>query len=125
MFAYIKEKQARSPVWQTGTVNCTGFISDVASYMGLRTPALPTLMYPEDLVKKIKELNGGRQEMASYTSAHWIAAFTFMLPLHVRGFATPRPPMLASPRAGCSPELLKQVIGVGFWKRPSNIVFGD
>ena len=33
-------------------LNCTGFISDVASYMGLRTPAL---MYPEDLVKAIKE----------------------------------------------------------------------
>jgi hypothetical protein len=70
VFAYIKEKQASSPVWQAGTVNCTGFISDVASYMGLRTPALPTLMYPEDLVKKIKELNGGRQEMAAYASAH-------------------------------------------------------
>jgi hypothetical protein len=38
--------------------------------MGLRTPALPTLMYPEDLVKAIKELNGGRQEMLSYASAH-------------------------------------------------------
>ena len=70
VFAYIKEKQASSPVWQAGTVNCTGFISDVASYMGLLTPALPTLMYPEDLVKKIKELNGGRQEMPSYASAH-------------------------------------------------------
>jgi hypothetical protein len=70
VFAYIKEKQASSPVWQAGTVNCTGFISDVASYMGLRTPALPTLMFPEDLVKAIKELNGGRQEMPSYASAH-------------------------------------------------------
>ena len=70
VFAYIKEKQASSPVWQAGTVNCTGFISDVASYMGLRTPTLPTLMYPEDLVKAIKELNGGRQEMPSYASAH-------------------------------------------------------
>ena len=56
VFAYIKQKQASSPIWQAGTVNCTGFISDVASYMGLRTPALPTLMYPEDLVKAIKEL---------------------------------------------------------------------
>ena len=70
VFAYIKQKQASSPIWQAGTVNCTGFISDVASYMGLRTPALPTLMYPEDLVKAIKELNGGRQEMPSYASTH-------------------------------------------------------
>src|SRR5260221_1718863 len=43
VFAYIKQKQANSPVWQAGTVNCTGFISDVAAYMGLRTPAVPTL----------------------------------------------------------------------------------
>jgi hypothetical protein len=70
VFAYIKQKQASSPIWQAGTVNCTGFISDVASYMGLRTPALPTLMFPEDLVNAIKELNGGRQEMPSYASAH-------------------------------------------------------
>jgi hypothetical protein len=69
VFAYIKQKQESSPVWQAGTVNCTGFISDVASYMGLRTPALPTLMYPEDVVKAIKELSG-RQEMPSYASAH-------------------------------------------------------
>src|SRR5216684_1738482 len=60
VFAYIKQKQASSPVWQARTVNCTGFISDVASYMGLRTPPFPTLMYPEDLVNAIKKLNGGR-----------------------------------------------------------------
>ena len=68
VFAYIKQKQANSPLWQAGTVNCTGFISDVASYMGLRTPAVPTLMYPEDLVKAIKKLNGGRQEVPAFAS---------------------------------------------------------
>ena len=68
VFAYIKQKQASSPIWQAGTVNCTGFISDVAAYMGLRTPAVPTLMYPEDLVKEIKKLNGGRQEAPAFAS---------------------------------------------------------
>jgi hypothetical protein len=68
VFAYIKQKQAHSPIWQAGTVNCTGFISDVANYMGLRTPAVPTLMYPEDLVNAIKKLNGGRQEMPAFAS---------------------------------------------------------
>ncbi len=68
VFAYIKHKQASSPVWQAGTVNCTGFISDVAAYMGLRTPAVPTLMYPEDLVNAIKKLNGGRQEAPAFAS---------------------------------------------------------
>jgi hypothetical protein len=69
VFAYIKQKQASSPLWQAGTVNCTGFISDVASYMGLRTPAMPTLMYPENLVKEIKKLNGGRTEAPAFASA--------------------------------------------------------
>jgi hypothetical protein len=68
VFAYIKQKQAHSPIWQAGTVNCTGFISDVANYMGLRTPQVPTLMYPEDLVNAIKKLNGGRQEMPAFAS---------------------------------------------------------
>jgi hypothetical protein len=68
VFAYIKQKQASSPIWQAGTVNCTGFISDVAAYMGLRTPAVPTLMYPEDLVNAIKKLNGGRQEAPGVAS---------------------------------------------------------
>jgi hypothetical protein len=68
VFAYIKRKQASSPIWQAGTVNCTGFISDVANYMGLRTPQMPTLMYPEDLVNAIKKLNGGRQEVPAFAS---------------------------------------------------------
>ena len=49
-------------------VNCTGFIADVANFMGLRTPTVPTLMYPEDLVNAIKKLNGGRQEMPAFAS---------------------------------------------------------
>ena len=68
VFAYIKRKQASSPIWQAGMVNCTGFISDVANFMGLRTPSVPTLMYPEDLVNAIKKLNGGRQEMPAFAS---------------------------------------------------------
>jgi hypothetical protein len=70
VFAYIKQKQANSPVWQAGMVNCTGFIADVANYMGLRTPSVPTLMYPEDLVNAIKRLNGGRSEMPAYASVN-------------------------------------------------------
>jgi hypothetical protein len=69
VFAYIKQKQASSPIWQAGTVNCTGFISDVAAFMGMRTPPFPTLMYPEDLVNAIKKLNGGRQEMTAFATA--------------------------------------------------------
>jgi len=69
VFAYIKQKQASSPLWQAGAVSCSGFVADVGSYMGLRTPAMPTLMYPENLVKEIKRLNGGRTEMPAYANA--------------------------------------------------------
>jgi hypothetical protein len=64
VFAYIKYKQAHSPVWTAGGINCTLFISDVANYMGLKTPLVPSLIYPETLVNDIKRLNGGRTEVS-------------------------------------------------------------
>ena len=59
VFAYIKKLQASSPIWSAETFNCTGFIGDIASYMGLKVPSrwLP----PEDYVNSLKEMNGGRQ----------------------------------------------------------------
>jgi hypothetical protein len=64
VFAYIKYKQAHSPVWTAGGINCTLFIADVANYMGLKTPLVPSLTYPETLVNDIKRLNGGRTEVS-------------------------------------------------------------
>jgi hypothetical protein len=57
VFAYIKQI---SLLWHGPTYNCMTFIGAVASYMGLKTPPTP-LMYPEDYVKKLEELNGGRK----------------------------------------------------------------
>ncbi len=59
VFAYIRHLQASSPVWNAETFNCTGFIGNIASFMGLRTPARWTR--PEAYVNELKELNGGRQ----------------------------------------------------------------
>ncbi len=59
VFAYIKHLQANSPVWNAEFSNCTGFIGSIASYMGLKTPLRWTR--PEEYVKKLKEMNGGRQ----------------------------------------------------------------
>ncbi len=64
VFAYIKHKQETSPIWTAGFFNCTSFITDIAAYMGLRTPPTAALMYPEDLVKDLRELNGGREEIS-------------------------------------------------------------
>jgi len=59
VFAYIKKLQANSPVWSAEVSNCTAFIGDIASFMGLQTPV--RWLRPENYVNKLKELNGGRQ----------------------------------------------------------------
>ncbi|MBR0716735.1 hypothetical protein JQ632_22635 [Bradyrhizobium liaoningense] len=59
VFAYIKELQANSPVWNAETANCTSFIGSIASFMGLKTPV--RWLRPENYVNSLKEMNGGRQ----------------------------------------------------------------
>jgi hypothetical protein len=64
VFAYIKHKQEASPLWMASVYNCTAFLADIAAYMGLRAPTGSTWMYPEDFVNKLRDLNGGRQEIS-------------------------------------------------------------
>src|SRR5262249_26812198 len=64
VFAYIRHLQATSPLWNAATYNCVAFIQDIARYMGLRVPG-NHLLYPEDWVKQLKQLNGGRRYMSS------------------------------------------------------------
>ena len=59
VFAYIKQLQANSPVWNAETANCTSFIGSIASFLGLKTPV--RWKRPEDYVNSLKEMNGGRQ----------------------------------------------------------------
>lgn len=59
VFAYIKQLQANSPVWNAETFNCTSFIGSIASFMGLKTPV--RWLRPETYVNRLKEMNGGRQ----------------------------------------------------------------
>jgi hypothetical protein len=68
VFAYIKHKQETSPVWIAGMINCTSFIADIASYMGLNTPPIAAWVYPEDLVNGIRDLNKGRREISLATT---------------------------------------------------------
>ncbi|TYO65858.1 hypothetical protein FXV83_14360 [Bradyrhizobium hipponense] len=58
VFAYIKKLQASSPVWNAETTNCTGFIGDIAEFMGLKVPY--RWQRPENFVNNLKEMNGGR-----------------------------------------------------------------
>jgi hypothetical protein len=59
VFAYIKKLQARSPVWNAETANCTAFIGEIAQFMGLKVPN--RWQRPENYVNNLKALNGGRQ----------------------------------------------------------------
>lgn len=59
VFAYIKHLQATSKVWNAATSNCTSFIGQIASFMGLKVPF--HVKKPEEYVKDLKEMNGGRQ----------------------------------------------------------------
>ena len=59
VFAYIKKLQASSPLWNAEISNCTGFIGDVANFMGLKVPH--RWQRPEEYVNSLKAMNGGRQ----------------------------------------------------------------
>jgi hypothetical protein len=59
VFAFIKDIQAHSPLWNAETYNCTLFIGRIATFMGLKVPF--HLQVPEDYVNNLKRLNGGRQ----------------------------------------------------------------
>jgi hypothetical protein len=59
VFAYIQHLKESSPVWNAEVTNCTGFIGDIAAFMGLKTPSRWTR--PEAYVNELKALNGGRQ----------------------------------------------------------------
>ena len=60
VFAYIKQLQASSPVWNATVYNCISFIQDIARYMGLRVPGTHVI-YPDIWVNRLRQLNGGRE----------------------------------------------------------------
>ncbi|TCK16775.1 hypothetical protein EV667_4383 [Ancylobacter aquaticus] len=62
VFAYIQKLQKTTPFWNATTTNCTWFIGQVASFMGLSTPS--HLLLPEDYVNDLKKMNDARN-MAS------------------------------------------------------------
>ena len=90
VFAYIKHLQATSPVWNAATWNCVAFIQAIASHMGLRVPG-NHLLYPEEWVNRLRELNGGRRYMASQPVAQAPAP------------TTPRAPAVAARKPAAPP----------------------
>jgi hypothetical protein len=60
VFKYIQDKEANSPLWHAATYNCVMFISNVASFIGLKTPG-SHLLYPDEWVKQLAAMNGFRK----------------------------------------------------------------
>jgi hypothetical protein len=89
VFAYIKHLQATSPLWNAATYNCVAFIQDIARYMGLRVPG-NHLLYPEDWVNSLRQLNGGRRYMASQPVAQAPAPRKPSAPARQTAEAAPR-----------------------------------
>jgi hypothetical protein len=58
--AYIKELEASTPVWHAVLYSCISFVSDVAKFMGMRTP--PTGMYPEVFINNLRAMNSESDE---------------------------------------------------------------
>ncbi len=61
VFAYIKHLQGTSPLWNAETTNCTFFLGEIASFMGMKVPF--HLQKPEDYVNQLRDMNGGRQRV--------------------------------------------------------------
>lgn len=52
---YIHKLQARSPVWNAVTYNCSAFVADVARHMGYQTPS--PLHLPKEFITELREMN--------------------------------------------------------------------
>jgi len=61
--AYIRKKQANSPVWHAALYNCNAFAADIARFMGYKTPS--HLLMPQDFMTKLREWNGGPNAIGS------------------------------------------------------------
>jgi hypothetical protein len=91
VFSYIKHLQATSPVWNAATWNCVAFIQSIAREMGLRVPG-NHLLYPEDWVNRLRELNGGRRYMPAQPVAQGLFGPSSPAPAAQKPAATARKP---------------------------------
>jgi len=55
VLGYIRELQESSPVWHAVLYNCSAFVSDIAQYMGLKTPS--SLLFPKTYIETLREMN--------------------------------------------------------------------
>jgi hypothetical protein len=53
---YMKDLQAKSPVWHAVLYNCNAFVGDIAKFMGMETPS-STMLMPAEYINELRKLN--------------------------------------------------------------------
>lgn len=66
--AYMAKLKKSTPLWHAVLYNCISYIDDVAKHMGLKTPS-SNLLWPDEWINKLAELNGGKVQTVSVGAA--------------------------------------------------------
>lgn len=56
VMGFVKDLQAKSPVWHAVLYNCNAFVGDIAKFMGMETPA-STMLMPAEYINSLRDLN--------------------------------------------------------------------
>jgi len=73
VLAYIDKLNKKTPLWHAVAYNCESFIGDVAKFMGLKAPP-STLVFPDEYIKTMADLNGGTVKMLPSATAAAVPA---------------------------------------------------
>jgi hypothetical protein len=65
VLGYIRQRQSSSPVWNAMTMNCTGWVGDVARFMGYKAP-LNHVQVPEEYINEMHRLNSTPAQYQAY-----------------------------------------------------------
>jgi hypothetical protein len=68
MLAFIDQLNKRTPMWHAVVYNCETYIGDVAKHIGLKAPP-STLIFPDEYIKTMADLNGGTIKMLPSATA--------------------------------------------------------
>src|SRR5215213_1633785 len=107
MLAFVDGLNKRTPMWHAVMYNCETYIGDVAKHIGLKTPS-STLIFPDEYIKTLADLNGGTVRTVPTASAAAPAkpkpaTATARKPAATPAAAKPATPAAARPAATTKP----------------------
>lgn len=69
--AYIKQLQSEKKTWHGSSYNCNSFAGDIAKFIGLKTPSIISLVYPEVFINNLLAVNSGEHEVPNIPYIEW------------------------------------------------------